>query len=80
MTPDHRSTLEPDFVVWHDGKLGVLEVDGPWHNGRAADEHERDRRFREHGVRVVERYPAERCWSMPEQIVAEFLALLKRNG
>ena len=48
--------------MWQDRKLGVLEVDGPWHTGRAADDHERDRRLREHGVRVVERYQAERCY------------------
>jgi hypothetical protein len=57
ITADHRHTTEPDFLVWQDRKLGVLEVDGPWHTGRAADDHERDRRLREHGVRVVERYP-----------------------
>ena len=55
ITPDHRDTMEPDFLVWQDGKLGVLEVDGPWHTRRAAEDHERDHRFREHGIRVVER-------------------------
>ena len=80
VTPDHRNTVEPDFLVWRDRKLGVLEVDGPWHTGRAADDHKRDRRLREHGIRVVERYPAERCYSMAGSVVAEFLQLLDQNG
>ena len=80
ITPDHRDTVEPDFLVWHDRKLGVLEVDGPWHTGRAADDHERDRRLKEHGIRVTERYPAERCYSMPDDVVADFLRLLRLNG
>jgi hypothetical protein len=80
ITADHRHTMEPDFLVWQDRKLGVLEVDGPWHTGRAADDHERDRRLREHGVRVVERYPAERCYQLPDDVVVDFLRLLDRNG
>jgi uncharacterized protein DUF559 len=80
VTPDHRDTMEPDFLVWQDRNLGVLEVDGPWHQGRAADDHERDRRLKEHGVRVVERYPADRCYSMPDDVVADFLRLLRLNG
>jgi hypothetical protein len=58
ITPDHRQMFEPDFLVVAHGKTGVLEIDGPCHEGRAADDHERDRRFREHGIRVVERYTA----------------------
>jgi hypothetical protein len=80
ITADHRHTIEPDFLVWQDRKLGVLEVDGPWHTGRAVDDHERDRRLREHGVRVVERYPAERCYQLPDDVVVDFLRLLDRNG
>jgi hypothetical protein len=80
ITPDHRQSFEPDFLVFCDHKLGVLEVDGPWHHGRAADDAERDRRFKEHGVRVVERYPAERCYSMPGDVVADFIRLLRLNG
>ena len=80
VTADHRETREPGFVVLHDGKVGMLEVDGPSHSGRAADDHERDRRFREHGVRVVERFTAEECCLMPDDVVARFLRLLRLNG
>jgi very-short-patch-repair endonuclease len=70
--------VDADFLVWR--KLGVVDVDGPWHTGRAAEDHERDRRLREQGIRVVERYPAERCHSTPDDVVAAFLRLLERNG
>ena len=80
ITPDHRCTRESDFLVIDKGRLGVLEVDGPFHADTAADDHERDRRFREHGIRVVERYPAERCHHFPDDVVTTFLELLRLNG
>jgi hypothetical protein len=82
VTPDHRQTMEPDFLVVCEGKLGVLEVDGrDWHPpSRAAEEHERDRRFHEHGIAVVQRFDARRCYEMPDEVVAEFLRLLRLNG
>jgi hypothetical protein len=80
-TPEGRHVREPDFVVMTAGKLGVLEVDSPTdHAGRAADDHARDRLFRQHGVKVVERYDARRCHDEPEQVVQEFLDLLMLNG
>jgi very-short-patch-repair endonuclease len=82
VTADHRQTLEPDFLVCCDGKLGLLEVDGSeWHPPqRSAEEHERDRRFHEHGIRVVQRFDARRWYEMPDEVVAEFLRLLRLNG
>jgi hypothetical protein len=55
-----RKNLECDFLVCHEGKWGILEVDGePYHPAkRAAQDHERDRLFKAHGIRVVERFDA----------------------
>jgi hypothetical protein len=80
--PDFRETREPDFLVVTDGKLGILEVDGDDYHPpeRAAEDHDRDRAFRRHGIRVVERYSATECWGAPDQVVAEFLQLLRLNG
>lgn len=80
--PDFRETREPDFLVILDGKLGILEVDGDDYHPpqRAAEDHGRDRAFRRHGIRVVERYSATECWDAPDQVVAEFLQLLRLNG
>jgi hypothetical protein len=77
--PGKRRNLEVDFLIrWRD-RLGVLEVDGgPFHHPeRAAQEHDRDRLFRAHGIRV-ERYSAERCSASPDEVVAEFLGLLEK--
>jgi very-short-patch-repair endonuclease len=73
-----RRTYEPDFLVCAGGRWGILEVDGePYHPAeRAAYDHERDRLFKNHGIRVVERYDASRCWSNPHEVVREFLKLL----
>lgn len=75
-----RGNREPDFLICHDGKWGVLEVDGaPFHPAaRAAQEYERDRLFKSHGIRVVERFDASRCYQSPEAVVTTFLNLLAR--
>jgi hypothetical protein len=80
LTADTRENREPDFLVLSRGKVGVLEVDGPSHHGKAADDHDRDRLFRRHGVRVVEHFDFERCYTVPDVVVSEFLRLLDLNG
>jgi very-short-patch-repair endonuclease len=77
---ESRVRREPDFLVIDSGRLGILEVDGPTHTGKAAQDHERDRLFRAHGIRVVERFEAHRCYQKPDDVVAEFLRLLRLNG
>lgn len=77
---DSRETRESDFLVFSDGKFGVLEVDGPTHEGKASQDHERDRLFQHHGLRVVQRFDSNRCYQMPDDVVAEFLQLLHRIG
>jgi very-short-patch-repair endonuclease len=69
---------EPDFLVCKDGHWGVLEVDGDLYHSRAAKDHERDRLFRACGIKVVERYTANRCYREPEKVVGEFLVLLDK--
>jgi hypothetical protein len=75
---DDRRNLEPDFLILAHGRVGVLEVDGaPWHPAeRAAVDHTRDRRFRLRGW-VVERFDSEECRNFPEDVVAEFLDVLR---
>ncbi len=34
---DKRATREADFLVCHNGKWGILEVDGPFHLGAVVD-------------------------------------------
>lgn len=74
-----RVNKESDFLVFHSGKFGILEVDGRSYHQIAADDHERDRLFKRHGIRVIERFDATRCWHEPEQVVEEFLEILSQD-
>jgi len=78
-TGNGRGTREADFLVCASGKGGILEVDGPYHP-RAADDHERDRLFQQHGIKVTQRFTAEECYSNAPAVVQKFPALLDRNG
>ena len=74
-------TAKADFLVCADGKWGILEVDGePFHPpSRTVADHDRDRVFRLHGVRVVEHFEASECFNNPDQVVAKFLELLRKS-
>lgn len=78
--PGQRVNREPDFLVCADGKWGILEVDGePFHPAsRAAEDHERDRLFRQYGIRLVEHFDARRCYDTPDMVASTFLALLRQ--
>lgn len=75
-----RDTREADFLVCSQGKWGILEVDGPHHEGRAAQDHDRDRLFKDYGIAVVERYHSLECFSNAPGVVRGFLELLSKNG
>jgi hypothetical protein len=69
---------EPDFLVFFRNKVGVLEVDGPTHAGRAADDSIRDSYFQRHGL-FVKHYPSEKCLNDAEWVVKDFLRLLLKS-
>ena len=74
-----RANKEADFLICWQGKLGILEVDGPYHTATTLfEEQERDRLFRHHGIRVVERFGVSRCNNQPDEVVSEFLRLLAK--
>jgi very-short-patch-repair endonuclease len=77
-----RLNKEADFLVCKDGKWGILEVDGePFHPpSMAAEDHERQRLFRRHGIRVFERFTSRRCYNEAHHVVAEFLEILDKSG
>jgi hypothetical protein len=78
--PDERKNREADFLVCFDGKWGIIEVDGETIHTNAARDHDRDRLFRTHRIRVIERFTAKECISDPRLVVKKFLELLKKNG
>ncbi|MHB8119755.1 MAG: hypothetical protein ACYDHX_13685 [Methanothrix sp.] len=75
---ENRQNREPDFLVCHNGKWGILEVDGePFHQpSRTVADHERDRLFKIHGITVAEHYDANKCFNKPDEVVNEFLRIL----
>src|SRR5690606_33756434 len=75
---DNRQNREADFLICHQGKFGILEVDGePFHPpSRTVHDHERDRLFKAHGIRVCEHFDASDCFEEPDRVVADFLRIL----
>jgi hypothetical protein len=73
-----RQNREADFLVCHKGKWGILEVDSPSSHPptRTVEDHERDRLFKVHGIRVVEHFDASECWENADGVVKRFLYLL----
>lgn len=77
-----RVNREPDFLVFHKGRVGLLEVDGEaFHPPETrAQESDRDRLFKRHGLRLVEHYSATRCRHDPDGVVGTFLHLLELSS
>lgn len=73
-----RQSREIDFLVYHDGCWGVLEVDGPWHS-QASDE-SRDALLRANGITCIQRFDSDRAYHETAVIVTEFLAFLTGCG
>ncbi|WP_242025888.1 pentapeptide repeat-containing protein [Anabaena sp. FACHB-1391] len=77
-TPKGRENKEADFLICYNGKWGVLEVDGPYHTAeRRVEEQERERIFKKNGIKVVERFDAQRCYNHPDEVVQEFFNMIE---
>jgi hypothetical protein len=71
-----RKTREVDVLVIVEGEAGILEIDGAAHNGRLAEDQERDREFaRTGGITFTQRYTDAQAQEQPDLVVKEFLAL-----
>jgi len=72
---DERQSRELDFVICYNGKWGVLEVDGPFHDRKL--DAERDKLLRSHGIKNIQRFPSERCYQTPHEVIDEFIRDLR---
>ena len=74
-----RRNREPDFLICHEGRWGILQGDGePYHPPtRAVQDHEWDRLFMRHGVQLGQHYDGAQCRDRPDEVVATFLTLLR---
>lgn len=69
-----RTSREIDFMVFDRDRWGVLEVDGPYHHADA--DAARDEVLRGNGIRSIQRFSAEECYTDPQNVVRQFLARL----
>lgn len=74
-----RAIREPDFVVLHKARLGVLEIHGePWHPAsRAAQDHAKSLPYRLAGAEVLI-VDSQLAYNTPGVVVDQLLALLER--
>ena len=68
-TTEGRENQEPDFLIFHNGKWGILEVDGEV-------DQERDRHFQSQGIPIIQHYDSTQCSAQPDLVVQEFLEIL----
>ncbi|NJK76965.1 MAG: pentapeptide repeat-containing protein [Microcoleus sp. SU_5_6] len=73
-TPSGRQNQEPDFLIFHQGKWGILEI---LHPDTEKDE-TCDRLFASHGISLIHYCDANRCREEPDRIVQEFLDILSQ--
>lgn len=70
-------TWEPDVLVTYKGRAGVIEIDGPHHNGRRAMDTSRDHLLRDAGVAFVDRITVE-ALDNPAELTAALQRFLRR--
>ena len=70
--------IEVDFLVFHQGKCMILEVDGPQYQGKVqtSGDYVRDRVLLREGVPTV-RFTADECFKRPADVVTEFLNIFQ---
>lgn len=80
--PTRRHPLRPDFLICYAGRAGIIEVDGPRHNGRLSQDRSRDRLFEDAGIAYIDHLDAEATSDPPEiaAIVNRFLRRLARGS
>jgi len=72
---------EPDFLICQNGKWGILEPGGDdAHPAQTAmRDHDRARLFDDYGVKCIQFYAADRCYSRPDEVVDDFLKRLAKS-
>lgn len=73
-----RQSREVDFLIFDNGRWGMLEVDGPWHT--QANNDARDALMRANGLAHIQRFDSDRCYHQPDAVVSEFLMRLRSQA
>ncbi len=74
-------SFEVDFLVTHQGRCGVIEVDGTVHRGKWADDRSRDRLLEDAGIAYIDRIDVSDVHQPTElaTFVRRFLGRLARH-
>ena len=69
--------IEVDFLVFHQGRCMILEVDGVHHQGgsQTVRDYARDRVLLREGIPTA-RFTANECFNRTEDVIVEFLQML----
>ncbi len=70
-TREGRLNQQPNFAIFHQGKLGILLIDPVEQHPEQSHEYETSQ-----SLPIVQRYHANRCREEPDRVVQEFLAIL----
>lgn len=74
-----RENKQVDFLIFYQGKSGILEIDRPPSQEAEANFRECDQIFQTQGISIIQYYNTTRCSEEPDQVVQEFLALLNQT-
>jgi hypothetical protein len=74
-----RENKQVDFLIFYQGKSGILEIDRPPSQQDEANFRECDRIFQTHGISIIQYYNPTRCSEEPDRVVQEFLGLLNQT-
>lgn len=77
-TPEGRENQEFDFLILHQSKWGILQIDSEESQQEPVKEEELHRLFKYHGIRIVQHCDASRCGEEPDRVVQEFLEMLSQ--
>lgn len=70
-TPEGRQNQQPNFAIFHQGKIGILLIDPVEQHREPPHEYETSQ-----SIHIVQHYHANRCREEPDRVVQEFLAIL----
>ncbi|NES07937.1 MAG: hypothetical protein F6K22_37215 [Okeania sp. SIO2F4] len=78
--PEGKCNLQPNFVIYYAGKLGIIEIDETekgLNNGVGSQtEKNSDRLLQNTNIDIIKHYDDLRCFLEPDLVIKEFLEIL----
>lgn len=71
-----RQNVEPDFLICHTGKWGILEIRDSLN---PALDSKQERLLKFHGIKVIESFDADFCLEYPDNVVNDFLNIVENS-